>query len=518
MVIAKRIVEYAPLEALFDSDPLRKMSGRRVLHQVAGGWHPKIESFNHQYLCLGCQLRFGRFLHIVDTGLGKTKLALDAIDYYFMTGGVKHALVLTGRPISTGEWVEQAAKFLHLPTYHVEGSASDRREKLGQFPKAPVTVTDYATLSHTFSTKVKKGRSKSTKLVPDHDTLEAYGRLFDLVVLDEIHQLKNPTTLRYQMVRSLVSPIQYRIGLTGTMLDRHPEDAWAQMDLIDDGATFGRREDFIRYFFNERPAFYSKFSTEIFIKKEKKEEFRRRLRNRAIRITKNECPDVPTANFIEVKLSPPKDAIPHLKAAHERMKKAREEESFSNEFMFLRQLCSGLLRVKDESINTTLRLSSSPKLNWLLGLLEELPKQEQVVVFYEFRESGAWIAEELKAKGHTYSLLTGGMQSREQEETLASWKRKRTRVLLSQTQMAAESLNLQQCAYLVQYERPTTYRLEKQAIARVAERIGGRHSLIYQPHIKGSVELRVLKLIHEGKQLSRELLEGVTEDEPTRLL
>lgn len=505
-VIQQKLVEYPDIEGLFDSNSIKAFKGRRATYHVDPKWRPRVLGtiFPHQYWISACFMQFDRFLAIADTGLGKTKVGLDAIEYYFEQHGIKHALVLTGRPISTDEWTDQAEAYIAVPAHNIAGSPAQRRSALAHYPTQPITVSDYCTLQTAFTEKRKKGKARF-KMAPLEDELNAFGRQFDLVILDEIHRLKNPSSLRFQMVQALVQEIDIRFGLTGTIFDRHPEDAWAQFFLVDGGETFGSYADFLSYFFDQKPSHWNKYVVEHKIKKEKKVEFSRRMRSRFIRITTKECPGIPPVRFLSIALQPPMAFLPHLKQAEQRIADARDKEEQNTEFQFLRQISSGLLRVNNEDMDATLRLSENPKLDWLIDFLDTLPKEEQVVVFYEFRASGDWINEVLTGSKHTVSWLFGGVK--DETTILGEWKKRKTRILLTQTQKAAESLNLQQAAYLVQYERPMTYLYEKQSCARVGGRIGGRPAVVYQLSIKGTIERRIIELIHEGRAISTELLE-----------
>lgn len=522
MVTAQQLIQYPPLDSLFDAERIKGMASRRVLAPSPDvRWTPRVHGTpydTHQDWMVGCGLRFDRFLFFSDTGLGKTKSALDLIDYHFTCRGAKHALVITGNPTATFEWADQAEKYIAAPVHDVQGTPAQRREQLLHFPESPIVATDYYTLKTAFAVKEPAKRTGGKgKMVPDMRALYAFGRMFDIVILDEIHQLKNPGSLRSQMVFALVTDIAVRYGLTGTPFDRHPEDAWAQFYLIDGGETFKTRQEFLGYFFREERSHWSAFQVEHRLRKEKKDEFKRRVRHRGMRITVSECAHMPEVVNVPVHLRPTQDAVPHILAAQARIKQAREQKEQHSEFAYLRQLCAGLLRVKneDEKGSTTLRLSASPKLVWLLSFLEALPEKEQVVVFYEFRESGNWANEELTKNRHKTSWLYGGMT--DERAVLEAWLHKKTRILLAQTQKAAESLNLQQAAYLVFYESPTTWRAYKQASARVGGRIGARKSFVYELYIKGSVEERVLKLIREGKNISASLLEQDPEHEQAGL-
>jgi SNF2 family DNA or RNA helicase len=518
VVQAQRLVEYPPVAELFDANDVKQFAGRRATYGVDPTWRPTVLGtiYAHQFWNAACWLQHEQFILSSDTGLGKTKSGLDALEYSFAQRGIKHALILTGRPISTVEWVEQCEKYIRIPIQDVTGTTAERRDQLLRFPSAPIMVSDYASMVHCFSTRANKaGRTstgkKKTHLVPDLTLCSHFGRQFDAIILDELHNLKNPATTRFEVVQALIPEIRIRYGLTGTLFDRHPEDAWAQFFLIDNGVCLGNRHDFLHYFFDEKPSFWSKWAVDYKIKPERKDELKRRIRSRCLRVSLAEVKDVPPMSIFPVNLKASLEQRARIIETQRQMKQAREKEESLNTFSALRQLVSGLVRIKTAAIDDTIRLKDNPKLEWTLHLLDDLDPKEQVVIFYEFRASGSWLNEALIDAKEKVSWLYGGMPG-DENAILANWKAKKTRILLTQTQKAAESLNLQQAAYLVQYESPMTYRLEKQSLARVGGRIGGRPSIGYKLAIRGCVEQRIMALIREGMVLSHDLLETLEEE------
>lgn len=504
MVSARVPIRLPTLEYLENSEDVKAFSGRRALHRVTPGWSPQKTSFNHQYWGLAALLAHERYIIWGDTGLGKTKIGLDAMDYYFKYKGLQRALVLTGKPTATFEWEDQSNEYVGYEVQAVQGDVDHRREQLYQFARGHIMATDYQTLQAAFTMRVKKG--KGTKMVPDFEALINFGRQFGLVIQDELHRSKNRTSLRHHIVSALVQDIPTRWGFTGTMFARHPEDIWGEFHVVDDDATMGDWNSFSRYFFNERPSWYSPYVKELALKKELKLAFAQRMRHRVLRIESKECPDVPTMNAVTIRLRPPPGSMELIAEANRRVMAARIREEQHTEFQYLRQLASGLMRIREGDLNTTIRLEASTKIQWIEEWLADLPENEQVIIFYEFRESGAWVSEALRAMKQKVSFLYGGMPLSGAKE-IAEWKAKKTRILLAQTEMAAESLNLQQSAFLVQYECPIDAIKEKQSLARCCGRLGGRPTMVYRLTVRGSIETRVLELLREGRELPAALFE-----------
>jgi SNF2 family DNA or RNA helicase len=60
---------------------------------------------------------------------------------------------------------------------------------------------------------------------------------WDLVILDEIHYVKNPGTLRFKSLRELRENCRQIMGLTGTPITNSVMDLWSQFEVMGDGLS-----------------------------------------------------------------------------------------------------------------------------------------------------------------------------------------------------------------------------------------------------------------------------------------
>ncbi len=79
---------------------------------------------------------------------------------------------------------------------------------------------------------------------------------FTAIVCDELHRLKNPTSVRLKGLLTFSDRASYRLGLTGTPILNSQMDVWAQMRFVDRGRRFGTN-------------FFSQFRDKYFIDKNK---------------------------------------------------------------------------------------------------------------------------------------------------------------------------------------------------------------------------------------------------------
>ncbi len=128
-----------------------------------------------------------------------------------------------------GEWEEQIAKFLGLPTLMVNGS---RAERLACYKKVFFYLVNY-----------EQVRS-------DHEELQVLLNP-DVIILDEAQRVKNWQTKTAWAVKRIKTP--YAFVLTGTPIENRIEELYSIMQVVNPkvlGPLFKFQQDF--YAFNEK--------------------------------------------------------------------------------------------------------------------------------------------------------------------------------------------------------------------------------------------------------------------------
>ena len=143
-----------------------------------------------------------------DMGLGKTLQTIVAIEDLLISDAITNALVLCPKSL-IGVWEAEirlwAPRLCTVALY----TPINPRQWSTLSSQCHVAITNYEALRHER---------------PQAGT-------FDLVVLDEIHRLKNPRSLSYRSTYQL-SPT-YVWGLSGTPLENTPRDLTALLHLLD---------------------------------------------------------------------------------------------------------------------------------------------------------------------------------------------------------------------------------------------------------------------------------------------
>jgi hypothetical protein len=143
-----------------------------------------------------------------DMGLGKT---LQTIALLVTRGGDRPHLVVCPTSV-VGNWERELARFApHAEVVRHHGG--DRADDPARFTPGAVVVTSYGLVRR------------------DIDLLATVA--WDVVVLDEAQQIKNPAAKAARAVRRL--PARQRVALTGTPVENRLSELWAIMDFCNPG-------------------------------------------------------------------------------------------------------------------------------------------------------------------------------------------------------------------------------------------------------------------------------------------
>lgn len=136
-----------------------------------------------------------------EMGLGKTIQAIAAMAH-LAAHGADHFVVVCP-PAVLVNWIKEVRKHSRLEVHRIHGPVYDRERALrGWRARGGVAITSF-------------------NLASKHDFAEVEP---DLVVVDEAHFVKNPSTQRAETVRRLVGSSDRALFMTGTPLENRVED------------------------------------------------------------------------------------------------------------------------------------------------------------------------------------------------------------------------------------------------------------------------------------------------------
>jgi len=441
-------------------------------------------------------------------GTGKTRIALELINYWHQQGELKTALVLAPSESALIGWENQIKEWqIKLPFITLLNSPSqDKREAITEFEKGIVLAT-YPGLTRALSKLSEKVGKKRRKLEPNSLLIARIGKRIQCIVPDEATKLGNHASLTFKIIKRLrkTSPIFYE--LAGRPFGRDPSMLWSQLYLTDGGETLGDTLGLFRaVFFTEKQNYWGAF--EYNFKKSMKRDLHRILQHRSISYRWDECIDLPPLVPMIEEVSLPVEAQSYYEQFVKQIKKRNAGYmERKNAFIRMRQVSSGFVGFTDDESGerTEISFDDNPKLDRLLELIEQIDAPQKFVIFYEFTHSGRTISKKLTEMKIKHEWLWGGtkdargLQDRFDHDEA-------TRGMIVNHKKGAYALNLQRANYLLFYESPVPVIDREQAERRVRRQ--GQKLTVFQTDLlcRGTVDARILAFHKEGGDLEKALL------------
>ncbi|HRP96087.1 MAG TPA: DEAD/DEAH box helicase [Rhodocyclaceae bacterium] len=423
-----------------------------------------------------------------DMGLGKTVQTLAHLQLEKAAGRADRPSLVIAPTSLLPNWAAEARQFapdLKVLTLH----GPERARHFDAMAGADLILTTYPLL------------------VRDREALTA-GE-YHLLVLDEAQFIKNPKAQSHAAARELVA--RHRLSLTGTPLENHLGELWAQFDFLMPGLLGNVRR------FNEV------FRTPI--EKQGDGDARERLARRVapfmLRRTKEQVlaelpPRTEIVRWVELS-DAQRDLYESLRVAFDKKLRealatqgvGRSQIMILDALLKLRQACCDPRLVQLASAQQLGKqgLAASAKLAELMTLLEELLDEgRRVLLFSQFTSMLGLIEDELRRRKWQYAKLTG--QTRDRDTPVRDFQDGRVPIFMVSLKAGGTGLNLTAADTVIHYDPWWNPAVEAQATAR-AHRIGQHKPVfVYKLLGRGTVEEKILALQARKRGLADQLLAG----------
>jgi len=421
-----------------------------------------------------------------DMGLGKTVQTLAHLQLEKVSGRADRPSLVVATTSLMMNWKNEAAQFTpDLKVLVLHGK--DRAARFAEMAGADIILTTYPLL------------------VRDREVLLA--REYHLLVMDEAQFIKNPKAQSHQVARQIKA--RHRLSLTGTPLENHLGELWAQFDFLMPG-LLGRAK-----------TFGTVFRTPI--EKQGDEEIRQRLAGRVrpflLRRTKEQVlhdlpPRTEIVRWVELE-GGQRDIYESLRVVFDKKLRqalaehgaGRSQIMILDALLKLRQVCCDPRLLKLPTAEALVRKGSAPsaKLITLMEMIEELlDENRKVLLFSQFTSMLALIEQELAKRNIPYVKLTG--QTRDRETPIRDFQEGRVPLFLISLKAGGTGLNLTAADTVIHYDPWWNPAVEEQATAR-AHRIGqDKPVFVYKLMTQGTVEEKILALQNRKRGLADRLV------------
>lgn len=430
-----------------------------------------------------------------DMGLGKTVQVIA----YLLTRkdrGVLHRNLLICPMSLIGNWLHELARFapgLSVYVHHGTGRAGD--ETFGK------EIQQYDLVLSTYQV-----------IARDQEFMNRH--TWDLIVLDEAQNIKNPSTRQAKAVRALDG--KRKIALTGTPVENRLSELWSIMEFLNRG-YLGREKTFEREY-------------SVPIEKYHDEEATCRLQRlvhpfilRRLKTDPAIIADLPLKNVMKRYCTlTPEQASLYKVLVDGMLTEVADAEGIARRGMILttmlrlKQICNHPDAFLDDGHLTQDR---SGKTGLLFTLLEDvLASGDAAILFTQFPGFGQRLAELMRTTFHEEVLFLHGKTSRAARDEMVQRFAHHSgpRLFLLSLKAGGVGLNLTRASHVFHIDRWWNPAVEDQATDR-AYRIGQKKNVAVHLLINtGTLEERIDLMLEEKRNLAGSIL-GSGEDWITSL-
>ena len=416
-----------------------------------------------------------------DMGLGKTAQTLAHLLCEKQAGRLTRPALVVLPTSLVFNWKREAERFApDLAVLSLHGK--DRATRFADIARHDVVLTTYPLLWR------------------DHETLAATE--WHLLILDEAQTVKNAGSRAAKIVRDL--PARHRLCLTGTPLENHLGELWAQFDFLLPG-FLGDAKTFNKAFRNPIEKRGDALRAELlarriapFVLRRRKEDVAKELPEKTVIVRSVELVGGQRDLYETVRSAMDARVLDAIRTQGF----ARSQIVILDALLKLRQVCCDPRLVKSAGARA---VKERAKLDLLMDMLPELVDEgRRVLVFSQFTSMLALIEAELQSRALDYCLLTGDTQDR--ETPIRRFQAGEVPVFLISLKAGGVGLNLTAADTVIHYDPWWNPAVENQATDR-AHRIGQtKRVFVYKLVAAGSIEEKILALQEKKAELAASVL------------
>ncbi|HHT47887.1 MAG TPA: DEAD/DEAH box helicase [Firmicutes bacterium] len=423
----------------------------------------------------------GRALLADEVGLGKTIEAGMIIKEYCLRGFAKKILILTPASLCR-QW------------------AAELSQKFALYPVLAKADFDWGRYDLVISSLDLAKQEKHRKVIE--------GLYYDLLVVDEAHKLKNPSTKNWQLVSRIRK--KFFLLLTATPLQNDLKELFNLISLLRPGQLGSYRSFRQHFMVDKRTA-------------KNQEELRSLLGRVMIRNKRGPQIKLPRRRVATMPLSLSGEETEFYRQVTGFVKEEyrKGERAAVNRLTLItlqREICSSSFAAattlfqlsqkasvaEAEKIVTLMELAGEVKENTKMNLVEEILRQtgeEKVIIFTEFLATQRYIHARLKRKGILSLTFDGSMSASKKDFTLGRFRRDPAHRVLICTESGGEGVNLQFCRTMINYDLPWNPMRLEQRIGRIHRLGQTREVYVYNLISRGTIEEHLLNLLLEKVRL-----------------
>ena len=381
-------------------------------------------------------------------------------------------------------WENEFNKFGSELKYKVIAENKSKREKLFN------NVDDYDILITTYGL-VRQDKEKYLAMN------------FDVIVIDEAQNIKNPNAMMTKVIKSLKA--NTKIALTGTPLENNVLELWSIFDFIMPGYLTNITNFQKKY--NLKDVNEEELSKLDALTKQIKPFILRRLKKNVVK----ELPDKIENNiYIDLNKEQKKIYLAQLEKTNKEMDELINGEGFTKARFKILQLLTRLRQICiDPKIIYENYDGGSSKIEELIKVVKEIiANNHKILLFTSYKTALDIVNKELNNNNISTYIIDGSTSSKKRMELVTKFNDDDTNVFLIMLKAGGTGLNLTSADVVIHLDLWWNPQVENQATDR-AHRIGQKNTVeVIKLICKGTIEEKILELQNKKKILSENLIDS----------
>ncbi len=457
----------------------------------------------------------------MDPGTGKTKMAIDMAAARHMSGKIDQVVVIGLVSIKTN-WQEEIEKHCAAP-FDTHVLYTDKKG-----------ITNFNKFNAGKGFKWLILGSESLSSGKAYEMVEQFiTKGNTMVIVDESTKIKNHKAIRTDRAISLgkMPNSHYRLIMTGTPLTQGVIDLFSQFEFLDTdiigiGNYYAFRNTYcVMGGFQKRQIFGYKNIPQL---TSLLEPYVYQVRKREVL---KELPAF-TREVRKVTMTPEQTKLYQELKKNLRVMVDNKELTVTN-VMNLQQrfaeITGGHISYETENpdplkkeskpwVYERKRLKKSPKLDELISIVEDLPKDEAVIIWSPSIAEIKMITEKLtETFKEEVGVLTGKASEKERQDIRTRFQAGSLRFIVGNPSVGGIGLNLTAACYVIYYRRDFSLEINIQSEARV-DRIGQTRAITYFDIVcEKTVDEYILEIINKKENLS-EIIRSAFRNNPEKII
>lgn len=476
------------------ADSTEMFEKKRSVAVIPPNFEFRTKPFDHQIEGFHYGLEHDRWLLGDEQGLGKTKQVIDIAVAKKLQKGYKHCLIVCGVNGLKWNWQNEIKTHSNETGLILGQRKKTRGWKVGSNKDKLYDLTHLSELpSYFLITNVESLRDE--KIAASVAQLCKDGTI-GMVVIDEIHKCKNPTSQQGKGILKAMSDC--RIAMTGTPLMNNPMDLFIILKWLG-------YEKHAFYAFKQHYCMLGGFGGKEVVGYKNLGELQAQLNEIMLRRLKDEVLDLPDKIFIDeyVEMTGKQEQVYKEVTAEIRMNidKIKTAANPLSQLIRMRQ-ATGYTGILSSSIQ------ESAKLDRMEELVEEaVANNQKVVIFSNWTQMTDIVCKRLRA--YKPAVITGETKDEERQTMVKAFQTdSNCKVIVGTIGAMGTGLTLTAGTVEIFLDEPWTMAAKDQAVDR-CHRIGAKNNVtIYTLLAKDTIDERIHELVQKKGAMADALVDG----------